>query len=406
MTKDVFNHKKRTVEEAYQTFFEALQHHSLQELIKTACSFFGVPVLLTNEHYQLITLCPEEEIGIPLYDTLYRNRILPKELVVSYQQEYLTDSSSFYDPFYADSGQVQDCPRIFSEVYSDGKIYGHFAIMLSDEPLFDTDLKCAAILQDALKVLMARPKRGDFNSYSNYLLNLLEQDTPPEMRMFARDEIAKAVNEGYALMVTHIGASASQHAFAAMSTSSLPRSYYEVVSTICQDFLVTLFGSVKGRDVYTGSERTFFEKAADQLSRAGRSGLSRPFTSLLELPEHFREAVLAWKAGREKLGIFYEKMPESLFCEVAELENSSIFLHPALARIKEYDTENGTHYFETLRVYSLLLHNKEQTADRLHIHRNTLLYRINRIVELFDLPVEDAATALYLINSFQLLEML
>ena len=75
-----------------------------------------------------------------------------------------------------------------------------------------------------------------------------------------------------------------------------------------------------------------------------------------------------------------------------------------IRRIRAYDKENATSYYETLRVYSLCLHNKEQTANQLHVHRNTLLYRINRIVELFDLPVEESRTALYLMNCFQLLE--
>ena len=404
MTNEVFNHVKHTPDEAYRVFFEALQSGSVQELVRSAYAFFGVPVLLTNEHYHLLALCPEVEIGLPLYDTLLNKKVLPKELVVSYQQEYLQETTVFYEPFYANTGLVTDCPRIFGEVYAEKKIYGHFAVMLSDEPFFDTDLACAGIFRDALKILMSRPKRGGFNSYSSYLLNLLENDTSRELRQFARDEIAKTTNSAYALMVTRIGPTALEQAFAAMSTTSLPGRYYEVISTIYDNYLVSLFGAVKGGDTYRASERQFFEKTAQSLSPAGKSGLSRPFTDLMKIPERFREAVLAWQTGDGTLSVFYEKMPGSLFCETAGQDDWPIFIHPVLSRIRAYDEENQSHYYETLKAYSLHLHSKEQTADHLHIHRNTLLYRLGRIAELFDLPIEDRNTALYLINSFQLLE--
>ena len=405
MTSRVFHHKKRSTGEAYQVFFDALQSHSLHRLVKTACEFFGVPVLLTNEHYQLICLFPEEEIGVPIYDELFRNRILPKELIASYQQEYLAGTTQFYEPFYANTGQVEDCPRIFGEVYTDERIYGHFAILLSGESLFENDLECARIFRDALQILMVSPRRSDYNSYSSYLINLLEPDTPGDLRLFAVEEIGKITNSGYALMATQIGSSASQHAFATMVTGLLSMNYYEVISAVYGEYLVTLFGSVKGKESYRSSERQFFENRARGLGQAGRSGLSRPFENLQEIPVHYQEAVLARKAGPEdELSIFYEKLPGVLFCKVAEGEESKIFLHPVLARMKEYDRENATHYYDTVRVYSMCLHNKELTADRLHIHRNTLLYRINRIVEEFRLPVDDPETALHLINSFQLLD--
>ena len=67
-----------------------------------------------------------------------------------------------------------------------------------------------------------------------------------------------------------------------------------------------------------------------------------------------------------------------------------------------YDAANQTEYFRTLQVYSLTLHNKESTARILCIHRNTLLYRLGKISELFHVPYEDQQTALALLNSFQL----
>lgn len=79
-----------------------------------------------------------------------------------------------------------------------------------------------------------------------------------------------------------------------------------------------------------------------------------------------------------------------------------MFLHSALDQLLAYDATNQTEYFRTLQVYSLTLHNKESTAQILCIHRNTLLYRLGKITELFQIPFEEPRTALALLNSFQL----
>lgn len=82
--------------------------------------------------------------------------------------------------------------------------------------------------------------------------------------------------------------------------------------------------------------------------------------------------------------------------------NVDMFIHPCLRELLKYDEENQPEYFRTLQVYSLTMHNKESTARILCIHRNTLLYRLGKIEEMFHIPFEDQRTALAVLNSYQL----
>ena len=52
------------------------------------------------------------------------------------------------------------------------------------------------------------------------------------------------------------------------------------------------------------------------------------------------------------------------------------------------------------------MHNKDATAIRLSIRRNTLLYRLNRIRDLFDVGYEVENTAIHLLTSYLLLDVL
>jgi DNA-binding PucR family transcriptional regulator len=138
------------------------------------------------------------------------------------------------------------------------------------------------------------------------------------------------------------------------------------------------------------------------------SGLSNRFSNIRDVYTHFRQAELtahlALESNYREYAVFMDFMPLPMFSAVLKQEDAKVFLHPALAEMKEYDTTHGTEYYETMRVFSLTMHNRDETADQLSIHRNTLLYRLNRICELFDLPFEDRKIGLNILCSYLLME--
>lgn len=69
-----------------------------------------------------------------------------------------------------------------------------------------------------------------------------------------------------------------------------------------------------------------------------------------------------------------------------------------LIQIRNYDMQNETEYYETLRAFLLCEMNYTKMAELLHIHKNTVNYRMQRIAELFDLNLKDCRviTDLYL----------
>lgn len=69
-----------------------------------------------------------------------------------------------------------------------------------------------------------------------------------------------------------------------------------------------------------------------------------------------------------------------------------------------YDREKDTRYFETLKTYLLLERDIPKTAEKLIIHRTTLLYRLKKIISLTGLDLDDPDRRLYLLLSLRLLE--
>ena len=57
--------------------------------------------------------------------------------------------------------------------------------------------------------------------------------------------------------------------------------------------------------------------------------------------------------------------------------------------MKNYDLKQQTNYCETLVLYFSNMLRSSQTAEKLHIHKNSLLYRLNRINCLFGLNFDN-----------------
>lgn len=137
----------------------------------------------------------------------------------------------------------------------------------------------------------------------------------------------------------------------------------------------------------------------------GISGISYPFLDVMKLPQFYRQATIALQYGRER-GTAFNRCEEFalLYAQNIIRENSTTDLaHPVLEKIREYDKSHDTEYLATLKEF--LIHERSQTitAQVLHIHKNTLIYRVARIQELFALDLDSIPVRLHLLFSFLLL---
>jgi purine catabolism regulator len=66
------------------------------------------------------------------------------------------------------------------------------------------------------------------------------------------------------------------------------------------------------------------------------------------------------------------------------------FYKQTLAKLVEYDANHNTQLVSTLEAFFAHHGNASQTAESLYLHRNSLLYRLERIREISGLNLDDA----------------
>lgn len=98
---------------------------------------------------------------------------------------------------------------------------------------------------------------------------------------------------------------------------------------------------------------------------------------------------------------FYE-----LIAQIKDPKKLTDFIHPVLHRLKKYDMETGNELYRTLEVYLQCFHNNKETANVLYIHRNSLTYRMDKILEIGKADLNDPMTEFLLKLSFKLAEYL
>ncbi|HEV2591955.1 MAG TPA: helix-turn-helix domain-containing protein [Gaiellaceae bacterium] len=135
--------------------------------------------------------------------------------------------------------------------------------------------------------------------------------------------------------------------------------------------------------------------AETRLATALLAGVGSIVGEVKEVPRARREAervlgVLRTDAKARKVASIDDVRNEVVLHELKELSSD----HPGLARgklerILSHDAEHGSAYAATLRVYLDAFGDVPQAATRIAVHPNTFRYRLRRLVELFDLDLDD-----------------
>jgi PucR family transcriptional regulator, purine catabolism regulatory protein len=127
-------------------------------------------------------------------------------------------------------------------------------------------------------------------------------------------------------------------------------------------------------------------------------GIGRPVDALVGLRDSYREARQALFMARRLADpnplYFGELNVYRLLFQLEYSPELSAFCTEIIGPLVEYDRAQGTDLVETLTAFFAHKANLSQTAEALFVHRNTLLYRMERIKEISGLDLDNPETRL------------
>ena len=165
--------------------------------------------------------------------------------------------------------------------------------------------------------------------------------------------------------------------------------------TIYQNELVILMNREPGQGIGDYVVETMREVA----NRCHlRIGISREFHDPAEIRRYYEQAGKALDYGE----IYFNKnhqhplyyFHDYVLIEMLEIcrrnENLVDFCNPKLLKLLSYDKEQGTDYMSTLYQFLENSCNVKKTADTLFVHKNTLIYRLEKIRAIMDSTLSDS----------------
>lgn len=138
-------------------------------------------------------------------------------------------------------------------------------------------------------------------------------------------------------------------------------------------------------------------------------GFSNPFRGIRNLADAVAQTEIALRfvsASGETSWImeFSDCVLPHLQKEIKRTMKPELVAAPDLLRLLEFDRENGTEYYQTLRAYLRHERSIPETSEALIIHRTTLSYRLKKLKDLMNVNLDNEDVRFYLLLSFRLLE--
>lgn len=122
-------------------------------------------------------------------------------------------------------------------------------------------------------------------------------------------------------------------------------------------------------------------------------GIARPATRPSEWQRSQQQATESWRLGRNWKGAAVTYFGDLEFYQLLTLLRNNMesdrFFRRTLGRLLAHDEAHNAELVQTLEGFFACHGNASRTADRLHIHRNTLTYRLERIAEITQLDLDD-----------------
>ncbi len=110
--------------------------------------------------------------------------------------------------------------------------------------------------------------------------------------------------------------------------------------------------------------------------------------------------------GPDQLTYFGDLGVYRLLLTIGGAKDLREFYHEVLGRLLEHDARNGGDLLQTLEAYFRYHGSPSEMAREMHLHRNTLLYRLRRIQDITGIDLEDAETGLALHLALRIGEVL
>lgn len=353
----------------------------IQNLIDTAREWiFLNPIMVTNSSFRIVGMSSDTEFDDVVWNEAVNLHGFSKEVIEQFRHD--TESDKLFREhkvFLYSSGLGEQIPRILAPLKTENRTLGYLIIFAVNHPLEDRDIENAEILAKALNILMQGPITvADINlDLMDYTLKLLLSDLPVETSQIhslkkcnfyitfslSLPEERKEREYLYYLRDQIIQNSSKIHSFPYKESLFVLINYN--IEKEVNHFIIRLKKLLKEYKIHAGASNSFedltqlknyFDQAEKVRSFGKKLSPEKEFYAFTDYYVYF----------------FISRIPPNIY---------RTLLCQDYLTLTEYDHAHSLQLVDTVTAYFYHSMNINKVSNELHVHRNTVAYRLNLVKE-------------------------
>lgn len=386
-----------------QQLFSALKKGGIDSILEDLYKILELPIVVSDSDYAVLGSMPQHEIGDYVFDQLIQaGRPDRKSMEIFSETKMMYQADQSDTALYMEDGYFKTIPRVYINIKIKDRIVGYIVVAMT-QPKDITWVKSVLTIASDIFSLEFERSGITFDKDKSQRASFYE-------KLIKGTLMQSEIESWLTQMNTYVQApfsvlsmkpkDASHDLF--YLTTTFKSQYPELVSVVEADVIYYLIDKKMFLQNPNLIRELFFEYLK---AMPAYVGVSESFDSLMSIQKYKTQSYQALDYGMHQNKAITE-FRDSLFeIMIFNLNNTfgESFVHPLLNLLKAYDVENNSYLFETLRVYALSFMNINDTAKLLHIHRNTLQYRLRKIAEIGFVDLDDLEFMLLIYLSYRVL---
>ena len=387
--------------EAHDVLKSIADHEkNLTAVINTAASMLGNPLLVIDTDYRIIAYSTSIQIMDRLWHKNTQQGFCSYQFVLGVKQ--LLEQSSTVLSTYPSELTCSESPfrKFYSNVFLRSTLFGY--ILLIEEN--------GAVTPQQMDILEMLSRMVSY-TVSTYMPYLLQRESRYEKLIY--NLVIGATSENIGEQCKGLRFPNRMSVVFMQPQKYLDQKYIKTVlmpeisaalpgahATYHDNGIVCLLSDEAGK----GEMLISLLHIGGETTRGMRLGVSNTFDQIGNLFQYYKQARRALELrenyGHSDICKYEDYQLLDLISTAGKFLPLVQYQHPVLSSIRKYDAENGTFLYDTLKIYLDCNCSIKDTAAAMFLHRNTVVYRLERLKELWNLDFENAQKKLMLQISF------
>ncbi len=395
----------------YQKIFNIIPQGSFQLLMNTVYEFLDVPILAVDVTYRVLGIAPNAKTGDANWDYLLEHHAFDTERTIQlYKDGVMQSANDRITPYLINwGGYNAHFPKIQGVIRVNNILEGYVTMLFTSDDIPEDYLKAMEIIERACEIMFKGTDSASSmalahqKAFASELFNNRIQ-TKKQLDTWIRNTATQPKPPFRVVAIsTH---DTSEKTTLSYIQKTLGQTFPYQLAIIQHNVLFILQYNI---NILIEDKNT--EKATYELFKKFNAfcGISNTFNDLLHISDYQIQAQDAMTLGKKTCSkyhvYFYEDfyLPAILAPRIEQMPRAN-YISPIITAVRHYDQKHSTDLFYTLDVYIKNLCSTTETANKLHIHRNSLLYRINKIEEITHSSLKEYNTFMHLLISFYMME--